>query len=131
MIDRREREGIPILDLKGRLVLGSADSSLRQKILSLYESGTRSVIVNLRQVTDIDTGALGTLIFWANRFRDVGGKMVLLNVTPSHTRLSDVLKLNTVFESYQDEQDAVNSFFPDRAVQRYDILEFVEGREKQ
>ena len=57
--------------------------------------------------------------------------MVLLNVTPSHTRLSDVLKLNTLFESYQDEQDAVNSFFPDRALRRYDILEFVEGHEKQ
>ena len=55
---------------------------------------------------------------------------MLLNVVPAHTKLASALQLDTEFESYTDEQDAVNSFFPDRAVRHYDILEFVEERER-
>jgi anti-sigma B factor antagonist len=66
----------------------------------------------------------------ALRFRDSGGKLVLLHLSNQGT-LPDLLKLNTVFETYQDELDAVNSFFPERAVTRYDILDFVEEQERR
>jgi hypothetical protein len=70
-------------------------------------------------------------VSWALRFRESGGKLVLLNLGESQARLPDTLKLNTVFETYQDESAAVNSFFPERAIQHYDILDFVEEQERR
>ena len=128
-IKQREREGIPILDLKGRIVLGAEDSSLRQRLESMSDAGAHNAILNLHEVSQLDSAGLGTLALIANKFRDSGGKLVLLNIAPSHAQLPEILKLNTLFESYQDEVDAVNSFFPDRRLAHYDILEFVEQME--
>jgi anti-sigma B factor antagonist len=128
-IQERENEGVLVLDLKGRLVLGPEDSALRQRLQAL--AVRRNVIVNLKDVSDIDSTGLGTLVNCALRFREAGGKLVLLNLNDSKGRLPDILKLNAVFETYQDEVAAVNSFFPDRAVKHYDILEFVEEQEQE
>jgi anti-sigma B factor antagonist len=130
-IEQREKEGIFILDLKGRLVLGSEDLALRQRLQSLLDAGRHNVILNLKDVSNIDSTGLGTLVSWALRFRESGGKLVLLNLGESQARLPDTLKLNTVFETYQDEGAAVNSFFPERAIQHYDILDFVEEQERR
>jgi anti-sigma B factor antagonist len=130
-IEQREKEGIFILDLKGRLVLGREDLALRQKLQSLLDAGRHNVILNLKDVSNIDTTGLGTLVSWALRFRESGGKLVLLNLGESQARLPDMLKLNAAFETYQDENAAVNSFFPERAFQHYDILDFVEEQERR
>ena len=130
-IEQREKEGIFILDLKGRLVLGSEDLALRQRLQNLLDAGRHNVILNLKDVSNIDTTGLGTLVSWALRFRESGGKLVLLNLGESQARLPDTLKLNAVFETYQDEAAAVNSFFPERAIQHYDILDFVEEQERR
>jgi anti-sigma B factor antagonist len=130
-MESRENEGIFILDLKGRLVLGPEDLALRQRLQSLLDARRFNVIVNLKDVTDIDSTSLGTLVNCALRFRDSGGKLVLLHLSDSRGRLPDLLKLNTVFETFQDEVEAVNSFFPDRAIKRYDILDFVEEQERR
>ena len=130
-IEQREKEGIFILDLKGRLVLGREDLAFRQRLQSLLDAGRHNVILNLKDVSNIDTTGLGTLVSWALRFRESGGKLVLLNLGGSQARLPDTLKLNTVFETYQDENAAVNSFFPERAIQHYDILDFVEEQERR
>ena len=130
-INQRENEGIVILDLKGRLALGPEDVALRQWLQALRDAGSINVAMNLKDVSDIDTTALGTLIFCATKFREAGGRLVLLHLSPSHSRLSNVVQLNTAFQIYPDEESAVNSFFPDRAVQHYDILEFVEELEQK
>ena len=130
-IDQRESDGIVILDLKGRLVLGPQDVALRQRLQGLRETGQRNVALNLKNVTDMDTSALGTLIYSSLKFREAGGRLVLLNLSPSHNELSNTMKLNTTFDIYPDEVAAVNSFFPDRVVPRYDILEFVEELERR
>jgi anti-sigma B factor antagonist len=130
-IEQRQNEGIIILDLKGRLVLGPEDLALRQRLQSLLDAGHHKVIVNLKDVSDIDSTGLGTLVTCALRFRDSGGKLVLLHLNDSQARLPDILKLNAVFETYQDELPAVNSFFPERAINRYDILDFVEEQERR
>ena len=79
----------------------------------------------------MDTTALGTLVFCATKFREAGGRLVIFNLSPKHSELSNMVKLNTAFDIYPDEVGAVNSFFPDRAVQHYDILEFVEELEQK
>jgi anti-anti-sigma factor len=130
-IEQRENEGIFILDLKGRLVLGGEDQALRQRLQTLKDAGHHNVIVNLKEVSDIDTTGLGTLVYGALRFRESGGKLVLLHLSGFQASLPETLKLNAAFETYQDEVAAVNSFFPERATNPYDILNFVEEQERQ
>lgn len=130
-IEERENEGIVVLDLKGRLVLGPEDVALRQQLQALSEGASKNVALNLKAVSEIDTTALGTLVYCATKFREAGGRLVLFNLSPSHSQLSNVVELNTAFEMYPDEIAAVNSFFPDRAVRHYDILKFVEDLEQK
>ena len=130
-IEERETEGIVILDLKGRLVMGPGDVALRQRLQKLQEAGHTDVVLNLKGVSDMDTTALGTLVFCAMKFKEAAGRLVLLNLSPSHTHLSNMVKLDSAFDIYRDEVAAVNSFFPERAVQHYDILEFVEDLEQK
>ena len=125
-VKQRERDGVVILDLEGHLVLGEEDFALRQRAMSLLEAGKRNLILNLKGVTEIDILGISALEFFEEKFRQAGGKCVLLNLDLARVEPSDVLKLSTIFNTYQDEVDAVNSFFPDRVVPRYDILEFVE-----
>jgi anti-sigma B factor antagonist len=124
-IEQREREKIVILDLKGSLVLGEEDLSLLQRLLYLLDSRHRQVILNLKEVSNIDESGLDTVAFCVTRFHDVGGRLVLLNLGQSHAGVADTSKLNIISQTYQEETEAVNSFFPDRVVPRYDILEFV------
>ena len=130
-IEQRETDGIVILDLHGRLILGPEDLALRQRLQLLRDAGQTKVVLNLMDLSDMDTSALGTLVFCSLKFQESGGRLVLLNLSPAHTQLSNAVKLNTAFEIYEDEIAAVNSFFPERAVPRYDILEFVEELEQQ
>lgn len=124
-IEQREREKIVILDLKGSLVLGEEDLSLLQRLLFLLDSRHRQVILNLTEVSNIDESGLDTVAFCATRFHDVGGRLVVLDPGRLHAQVADASKLSIVSETYQEETEAVNSFFPDRVVPRYDILEFV------
>jgi anti-sigma B factor antagonist len=129
-IKQREREKVVILDLKGCLVLGEEDLALLQRLLFLLDSRRRQVILNLKEVSNIDESGLDTIAFCATRFRDVGGRLVLLDLAESRSQITDMSKLNTVSETYQEETEAVNSFFPGRVVAGYDILEFVNEQKQ-
>ena len=125
-IEQREREGIIILDLKGPLTLGHGDLELRDRLPALHQSGKVNIVLNLKEVSHIDSTGLGTLVFGLARLRKAGGRLALLNLNRSHLELFLLTKLAIAFEFFDDEQDAVNSFFPDRAVRRFDILNFVQ-----
>ena len=130
-IEPRERENIVILDLKGQLTQGDEDLSLLKRLLFLLDSRCREVIVNLQEVSSIDASGLATLAFCATRFHDAGGRVVFLNPNRPDRPIADVLEPDTALETYQEELDAVNSFFPDRVVPRYDILEFLQKRKER
>ena len=127
---QREREGIQILDLRGHLVIGDSEAMLRTTIVGLAEAGAVNIILNLADVTEIDDDGLGALVFCYARIVRSGGALKLINLMPLHLSLMVLTKLDTVFEVFKDEQDAVDSFFPDRAIRRYDVLEFVHEQEK-
>jgi len=122
---RREQEGIEIVDLNGHLAFGQDDLSFRSELDRLARAGKSRVILNLNDVDDIDTTGLGTLAFALAKLRKAGGDLALVNLKPKHIELLVEAKLGRVFEVFRDDQDAINSFFPDRDFQRYDILEFV------
>ena len=125
-IQQREKEGITILDLKGKIVLGSEDLSLRERLLSLLANGIRNVVLNLKEVTHIDTAGVGALMLCTEKFRAAGGRLVLVNLSPAQASVANILKRDSELDIYPDELDAVNSFFPDRVVPHYDILQLVE-----
>ncbi len=130
-IHQREREGIVILDLKGNLVLGAGDTALREAVQSLFDHGDRQLILNLGGVSKIDTVGGGTLLSLAQQYRAAGGKLVVFELVHPHEELYERARLEAAVEIYGEELDAVNSFFPDRAVRHYDILDYIERREHQ
>jgi anti-sigma B factor antagonist len=123
-ISQREREDIIVLDLRGRITVGEEAGVLRAAFSGL--AGPANVILNLREVEFIDSTGLGALVVGYTSLRKRGGRLKLENVGRRNVELLVFTKLTTVFEIFNDEQDAINSFFPDRAIQRFDILDFVK-----
>ncbi|HEX3681159.1 MAG TPA: STAS domain-containing protein [Bryobacteraceae bacterium] len=130
-VHQREVEGILILDLRGRLILGPDATDLRGTVASLNAQGKNNVIVNLKEVDYIDSTGLGTLVIAHSTFEKAGGAMKLLHLSKRSAELLILTKLSTVFQMFDDEQAAINSFFPGREVRRFDILEFVKSQENQ
>lgn len=125
-IHHREREGIEILDLKGRITIGEEDLLLRDELQRLIKSGKRKVILNLQEISLIDSVGVGTLIYARTTLGNLGGGLALVNLKLSHLELFLLLKLEVVFDIYHEELDAVNSFFPERVVNRVDVLSLVQ-----
>ncbi len=117
-----------ILDLHGKLVMGGGDITLGDFARSLFADHSCQLILNLAAVHDIDTSGMEALLILATEYRNGGGKMVLYNISHSHGRVYELARLETAIEIYRDELDAINSFFPDRKVKRYDILEYIESQ---
>jgi anti-sigma B factor antagonist len=127
-VTQRETEGIVVLDLSGRLVAGPDAGDLRRVLERLVGSEQNRVILNLKQVEYIDSTGLGTLVIGHSRASDSGGAMKLVNLSKRSAQLLILTKLSTVFEIFDDEQAAINSFFPEREVKRFDILDFVKNQ---
>src|SRR4051812_5907179 len=128
-IQEREREGIVILDVKGRLIVGESVSSLREKVRELTDDGKVNIILNLAEVDYIDSTGLGGLVISFTSVKKSGGALKILNLSKRNVELLILTKLTTVFEVFMDEQDAVNSFFPNRQIRKFDILNFVQQQE--
>jgi anti-sigma B factor antagonist len=126
----REKEGITIVDLQGRLMVGDTSTRLREQTRSLIAGGKKDLVLNLAGVDYIDSTGLGTLVICFTGMQKAGGHMKLLNLNRRNIELLVLTKLTTVFELFNDEQDAVNSFFPDRQIHRFDILSFVQEQRK-
>jgi len=127
-IQQREREGIVILDLAGRITVGEEASRLRDSLRELIAAGKTRVILNLERVDYIDSTGLGALVMGYTSVRKAGGALKLVNLSRRNIELLVFTKLETVFEIFDNELDALNSFFPGRSVRRFDILSFVQGQ---
>ena len=125
----REVDDIEILDLRGRIVVGPEASGLRDRLTGLASQGKTRVILNLQEVPYIDSTGLGTLVLGHSTMKAAGGDLKLLHLSKRSAQLLILTKLSTIFSIYDDEQSAINSFFPDREVKRFDILEFVNSQD--
>ena len=129
-VSQREKEGIAILDLAGTLNAGDAATALRGTLLELVSAGRKNVVLNLAEVDYIDSTGLGGMVVCFTTLRKSGGRLVLLNLIRRHLELLVLTKLSTVFELFDDEQNAVNSFFPNRSIRHFDILSFVNQQRR-
>ena len=119
------REDVVILTLKGRLTLGESNQ-VREKISALAAAGKHNVVVDLGGVDYIDSTGLGILVICFTSLKKQGGALKLVNPNKRNVELLLLTKLHTVFEVFNEDQDAVNSFFPDRQIKHFDILSFVQ-----
>lgn len=121
------REEVVVLTLKGRLTLGESNL-VREKIAASSAAGKHNVVVDLGAVEYIDSTGLGILVICFTSLKKQGGALKLVNPNKRNVELLLLTKLHTVFEVFNEVQDAVNSFFPDRQIKHFDILSFVQSQ---
>lgn len=108
---RERRVGdVSILDLSGRLVLEDGDALLRSRINDLVNEGRLKIVVNLQDVTYVDSCGVGVLIAKYVSVRKKGGDVKLLHLTPRSHKVMEISKLLTVFEIFDSEDRALASF---------------------
>ena len=109
-IDERTVGDVVVLDVKGRITLGEGDELLKDKVNSLLNQGQKKIVLNLAEVPYIDSAGLGEIVRTYTTVSRQGGNLKLLNLTKRITDLLAITKLLTVFETYDSENDAVQSF---------------------
>jgi anti-sigma B factor antagonist len=109
-IDERVVDGVTILDLKGKMTLGEGDELLKDKINSLIQQDRKKLLLNLEGVPYIDSAGLGEIVRTYTTVSRQGGKLKLLNLTKRIQDLLAITKLLTVFETYENEPEAIKSF---------------------
>ena len=112
VISKRRIDGVMILDLHGGIRLGEENAHLHNAIRDLVAKGEKKLLLNLGQVTKIDSSGMGELIAAWTTLQKNGGEAKLLNLTQSVEHLMTLTKLLTVFETYENESDAISSFKP-------------------
>lgn len=109
-IDERTIGDVVVIDIKGRVQLGDGDEMLKDKVNSLLNQGRKKIVLNLAEVPYIDSAGLGEVVRTFTTVSRQGGNLKLLNLTKRITDLLAITKLLTVFDTYDSEQDAVQSF---------------------
>ena len=105
----RKIGNVSIVDLKGRITLGDGSGVIRETIKGLVAKGERNVLLNLAEVTYIDSSGLGEMVGCYITLANRGGSIKLLNATWARVVLQ-ITRLDTVFEAFTDESAAVSSF---------------------
>jgi anti-sigma B factor antagonist len=106
----REYDAIMLVDLSGRISLGDGSALLRKTIRDLIDDGKTKIVLNLGDVTYIDSSGIGELVSGFTAVRNRGGELKLLNLTKKVNDLLQITKLFTVFDVYNDETTVVRSF---------------------
>ena len=109
-IQERAVGDVVVLDLKGKVTLGDGDELLREAVNRLAEKGQKKVVLNLAEVPYIDSVGLGEIVRTYTTVSRQGGSLKLLNLTKRITDLLSITKLLTVFETFDSESEAVQSF---------------------
>jgi len=106
----RENDGVTILDLKGKITLGEGSVQVRDVVRGLVGKGKKNILLNLAEVSYIDSSGLGELVAAYTTARNQGAGLKLLQLTKKVHDLLQLTKLYTVFDVYDDEVIAVTSF---------------------
>jgi anti-sigma B factor antagonist len=106
----RQVDGITVVDMSGRITLGEGSVVLRDSIRDLVGKGQKKILLNLGDVTYIDSSGIGELVSAFTAVRREGGELKLLNLTKKVLELLQITKLYTVFDIKDDEAAAIKSF---------------------
>ena len=106
----RESGGVMLIDISGRITLGEGSAGLREMLRELLSKGQKRIILNLGDVSYIDSSGIGELVSGFTSVKNQGGELKLLHLTKKVHDLLQITKLYTVFDVHSDERTAVRSF---------------------
>ena len=109
-IHEREESGVTILELDGRVTLGEGSGQLRNKLKELLSQGKTRLVLDLSEVTYIDSAGLGTLVASHHSAKSQGASLKLAHLGSKFQEVLQITKLLTVFDVYNSEAEAVASF---------------------
>ena len=109
-LSSRQVGDVTVLDVAGRITLGEGSSALRDTLRDLVSKGQKKILLNLGEVSYIDSSGIGELVSGFTTVANQGGTVKLLNLTKRVKDLLQITKLYTVFEVFDDEASAVRSF---------------------
>jgi anti-sigma B factor antagonist len=109
-IRERQAGDVTILDLEGKITIGEGSVSLRSAVRRLIEEGKKKILLNLSGVGYVDSSGIGELVSSYTTINREGGQLKLLKLTQKIKDLLTITKLLTVFDTYDDESEALNSF---------------------
>ena len=106
----REVDGVTVVTLDGRIVLGDESIALRDAVKGLLTQGKKKIILNANKITMIDSAGLGILVSLYSSAKSAGGSVRLCQLGTKFREVLQITKLLTVFDVYNSEADAVKSF---------------------
>lgn len=106
----RQVGDVTVIDVAGRITLGEGSSALREALRELVSKGQKKVLLNLGDVSYIDSSGIGELVSGFTTVTNSGGNLKLLNLNKRVKDLLQITKLYTVFEVHEDEAAAIRSF---------------------
>lgn len=109
-LNTREVGDVTVVDVSGRVTLGEGSSAIREAMRDLTTKGHKKILLNLSQVSYIDSTGIGQLVAGFTSAADAGGTVKLLGLTKHVKDVLQISKLYTVFEAFDDEADALRSF---------------------
>jgi anti-sigma B factor antagonist len=109
-ITSHEVDGISVVSLVGRIVLGEESNALREKIKGMIAAGTQKIVLNMDNVKYIDSAGLGTLIAAHVSAKTQGASVRLCHLGKKFHEVLQITKLLTIFDAYDTQADAVGSF---------------------
>jgi len=109
-ISVRENQGVAILELNGRIVLGPETQTLREQVMQLLAEGKKRIVLNLANVTYVDSAGVGTLVNAYTSATRQGGSVKLLNLSDRPRETLQLTRLLTVFDVCENVADAVARF---------------------
>ena len=109
-LSTRQVGDVSVVDVAGRITLGEGSSALRDALRGLVSNGRKKILLNLGEVSYIDSSGIGELVSGFTTVTNNGGQLKLLNLAKRVKDLLQITKLYTVFEVHEDEAEAVRSF---------------------
>jgi anti-sigma B factor antagonist len=109
-IDTRTVGDVHVLDCSGKITLGEGTMAVRNTVREVLKNGGKKIVLNLAEVNYIDSSGIGELVSTFTTVTNQGGQLKLLKLTKKIQELLAITKLLTVFQVYNDEQEAVASF---------------------
>ncbi len=106
---------VTVLDLDGRLVYGDGDQTFKEQVNTLVRQGRKFLVLNMHNVTYLDSAGVGVLVWKFVTIRKQGGTIKLANLSPRSHNVMHISKLLEVFETYDSEDAALRSFDPSQA----------------
>jgi anti-sigma B factor antagonist len=109
-ITNRETDGVTVLALDGRIVLGEETNKVRESVKNLVSQGKKKIVLDMTNVTMVDSSGLGALVAAYSSAKSAGASLRLSNLGAHFNEVLQITKLLTVFDVFKTEQDAVRSF---------------------